>query len=123
MIKRLLLAAAAASIVGGSVFYWHAHGSAKAQVMAAVRMSLIDPDSAQFGAVFVGANGKFGCGFVNAKNRMGGFSGRRAFIAGIDGSVELQPEITQDLLANQRAQADFLERGRILCAPMQMFPD
>jgi hypothetical protein len=46
-----------------------------------VRMSLRDPESAQFlGSRVVRKNGKEGvCGFVNAKNGFGGMSGDRPF--------------------------------------------
>ncbi len=45
-----------------------------------VRESLIDPDSAKFSDVFKGVEGGDYCGLVNAKNRMGAYSGKSAFI-------------------------------------------
>ena len=44
----------------------------------AVRDQLNDPGSAKF--YEVGSKGSVTCGLVNAKNRMGGFVGRRGFI-------------------------------------------
>jgi hypothetical protein len=46
----------------------------------AVRERLFDPESAQFSEVFTGTPGSGAiCGLVNAKNRMGGYVGRRPF--------------------------------------------
>ena len=44
----------------------------------AVKDLLIDPESAQFSDVVT--NGSTTCGFVNSKNRMGGYVGRTAFL-------------------------------------------
>jgi len=43
-----------------------------------VRELLNDPDSAKFSDV--GTAGKFTCGFVNGKNTLGAYAGKRAFI-------------------------------------------
>jgi hypothetical protein len=53
----------------------------------AVRSGLFDPYSAQFEDVRVArnANGEFVCGFVNAKNKMGGYVGKAPFVYGVAG--------------------------------------
>jgi len=51
-------------------------------ITQAVRRSLIDPESARFGDVFVLPN-KHACVAVNAKNRFGGFTGTRMAFAGM----------------------------------------
>lgn len=45
-----------------------------------VRKSLIDPDSAKFEAVFEIQSSGAVCGFVNGKNRMGGYAGANPFV-------------------------------------------
>lgn len=71
-------------------------GHYKEVAEAAVRVKLIDPGSAQFdwpyGYVQRGYTpfmskrvyGYATCGFVNSRNRMGGYAGRRAFVVVID---------------------------------------
>jgi len=58
----------------------------------AVRSQLKDPDSAQFGAVFIVPAAKHGseqrmtvCGSVNARNSFGGYAGMDRFV--VDGAV------------------------------------
>lgn len=49
-----------------------------------VQKNLVDPNSAEFRDVHVyknGTNGKIVCGYVNAKNRLGGFTGYEEFIS------------------------------------------
>lgn len=46
----------------------------------AVKNSLIDPNSAIFNKVESGKEENFVCGFVNSKNRMGGYAGESPFI-------------------------------------------
>lgn len=52
----------------------------------AVRAVLIDPDSAQFDGEVASKTEGGTCGFVNAKNRMGGYSGRAPFLV-LNGSA------------------------------------
>ena len=54
-----------------------------AMVQESVRRDLVDPASAQFGPIIANnhKDGKvYTCGFVNAKNRMGGFTGDTPFM-------------------------------------------
>lgn len=92
---------------------WLLRWSPDAKIKAAVLMNLVDPDSASFGPITVGPSKLFGCGTVNAKNRMGGFAGHKAFIAGIDGNVEFQPEARD--AAGLTALEGFTERAQLLC--------
>lgn len=68
---------------------------------AAVRRKLVDPSSAQFEWPYLFARGSwkpflgkrvsgyFTCGLVNARNRMGGYSGAATFVAVIDPRTSL----------------------------------
>lgn len=56
----------------------------------AVRLKLTDPGSAQFDAV--DKRNEITCGFVNAKNRMGGYVGYRAFIV-TSGIAEIETDL------------------------------
>lgn len=62
-----------------------------------VQKSLIDPNSAEFRDVHVYRNGKgkIVCGFVNAKNRFGGFTGFEEFIV-IGDAVALKSQGVND---------------------------
>lgn len=68
----LFLACVVAVSLGGC-------GVQEGKAKDAVRGLLIDPDSAQFSGVRPGVKERDVCGFVNAKNRMGGFAGRSPF--------------------------------------------
>lgn len=49
-----------------------------------MRKNLVDPSSAEFKDVHVyknGSSGKIVCGYVNAKNRFGGYTGYEEFIS------------------------------------------
>ena len=48
-------------------------------ILQAVKDNLKDPDSARISGVKISADGKTVCGFVNAKNSFGGYSGNSAF--------------------------------------------
>lgn len=50
-----------------------------ASVRAAIQKQLIDPQSAQFSDEFIGLGGRAVCGFVNAKNRLGVYTGRKPY--------------------------------------------
>lgn len=46
---------------------------------SAIREMLFDPESAQFSDLFVNSAGGASCGWVNGKNRMGGYVGKVPF--------------------------------------------
>src|SRR5665647_763055 len=62
-----------------------------AKIERTIRAGLVDPDSARFDDVHFYRKSGAGCGRVNAKNRMGGYTGFTFFIVFPDGIVELDP--------------------------------
>ena len=56
-----------------------------------VKRHLYDPDSAKFSAVTFNRAKSAGCGVVNAKNRMGGYTGDTHFILFPDGELRFGP--------------------------------
>lgn len=78
----------------------------------AIAYSLIDPDSAKFREIFVAPNRAAVCGQVNAKNRMGGYTGFQRFMysptkQGIDGDGSYFVEARwDDRCVNGVIQAD-----------------
>jgi hypothetical protein len=52
----------------------------QAAVEARVKGHLKDPDSAKFSQLNISKDGSVGCGFVNAKNSMGGYTGDQFFM-------------------------------------------
>ncbi|WP_155295656.1 hypothetical protein [Burkholderia thailandensis] len=48
-------------------------------IKQAVTHELIDPDSAKFREIKVSADGNTACGYVNAKNKFGGYTGFKIF--------------------------------------------
>ena len=87
----------------------------------AVKSQLNDPDSAKFSRFsFNRANG-FGCGFVNSKNRIGGYVGDRAFLAHVGGKVIFQIDdprsyfTPEQKLEIMQAQLKLLEEIKSRC--------
>lgn len=62
------------------------------RVESAVRKALRDPDSARFEKVQVFYRTGTACGWVNAKNALGGYVGFTHFTVTQDGSVEFDPK-------------------------------
>jgi hypothetical protein len=70
--------------------YFVAHDFYKEEkIKEQVRMVLKDPDSAKFKLFFISKYGA-GCGFVNSKNSMGGYTGFKEFVVGPDGEVKFE---------------------------------
>lgn len=89
MKKMFTLVAALALMIGISVaswFYWPIY-----QAHAHVKQALNDPDSAQFFDVEFFRKTGGACGFVNAKNKMGGYVGKTEFSATQAGEVKFRP--------------------------------
>lgn len=89
--KKLIITAsvAVASTIGLLLtwwFYWPIHITENR-----VKASLNDPDSAKFKGIEFSRETRTGCGFVNAKNKMGGYVGSTMFIAKEDGSILFAP--------------------------------
>lgn len=80
----------------------------KAEVTRAVEAQLVDPGSAQFKLGPVKSTDRY-CGFVNAKNRMGGYNGFEPFLVHFnpDGSVKIVvfPGTFDPGLVNEARQA------------------
>lgn len=85
--KKVIAAGALLIVAGGcaaaAMHFWPLH-----QIQERVKASLADPASAQFqGLVKSSKLAGAGCGYVNAKNRMGAYIGFSAFVLGSDGAV------------------------------------
>jgi hypothetical protein len=82
-----------------------------------VRAVLNDPDSAKFRDVGFNKKTGAGCGYVNAKNRMGGYTGFTMFIVYADERVEFSPEqaspgsTTLEKLTAANNVVEYLQRG------------
>jgi hypothetical protein len=87
--KMWLLAVAATLVVGGISAWWFYLPIYTIQ--SVVKKPLLDPESAQFSNVKFFRSTGYGCGFVNARNKMGGYVGRKQFVASLDGQVVLAP--------------------------------
>ena len=91
------------------------------EVQHDVASVLKDPESARFSNVWLGPDGKYACGEVNARNSMGGYTGRTSFmLQRSSGRVELDPdEATNGTAAERLEQIEkklkFLDDVRRLC--------
>ena len=72
---------------------WNRQYAPEARIYTKVRMTLTDPESAQFRNFRTNASTGVSCGEVNAKNKLGGYVGFKKFLAAADGSVALEPPI------------------------------
>jgi hypothetical protein len=87
------------------------------QVLTMVRERLVDPDSAQFQDVYqVASTPTVWCGMVNARNRMGGFSGKAGFVVLLDpqnpSSSDLASVYVDDAAS---ARPDFRLKWNVYC--------
>ena len=110
----LLLAGAAA--LAGWWFYWPIY-----QVQSEVRARLSDPESARFRDVSFNRAKRAGCGWVNAKNRMGGYVGNTHFIIFPDGDLRFEPADTEfgsseQKIENLQKQINYLTLVESNCA-------
>lgn len=78
--------------VAGAV-WWRSEAPMR-EVRERVLRSLRDPGSAEFSAVVHDASTGVGCGFVNARNSLGGMAGSVGFVAFPDGDVRFEPALT-----------------------------
>ena len=90
--NKVLLAAGGAGLVlvASGMLAWWIYSPIYA-IQSAVKKPLLDPESAQFSDVKFYRSTGYGCGCVNAKNKMGGYVGRKQFVASLDGQVALSP--------------------------------
>lgn len=88
VIAGICLAVLAAGSGGG---WWWFVDHPKSVVMKRVLDRLNDPDSAKFVDVRYDSKADAGCGAVNARNKMGGYTGFTGFLALKDGTVIFDP--------------------------------
>ena len=62
------------------------------EAQEAVSSDLIDPMSATFTDVTATETGSAVCGYVNAKNRLGGYTGKKRFVWVRGGTAQVEPE-------------------------------
>ena len=74
--RGVLYLAVAACLLSGCDYIPSAENTAK----KAVRALLYDPDSAKFSDVYKGASDGSYCGYINAKNRFGAYTGNTLFM-------------------------------------------
>ncbi len=80
-----------------------------------VKLVLSDPDSAKFDKVLFNRKTGASCGYVNSKNKMGGYVGSKHFVATENGEVRFEPRLdtkgktTEELLIETDKQIAYLE--------------
>jgi hypothetical protein len=85
-----LVTSSAIALSGTGLAAWKIKGPVW-RVKSSVRENLKDPASAMFTQVEFNPATGAGCGFVNAKNGMGGYTGRTHFVLDKRGSVNFEP--------------------------------
>lgn len=89
--KKAMIGVAVLVAIAAAGTWWWMQANQAATVKARVLHVLSDPSSAEFKTVEYNARHGTGCGFVNARNRLGGMVGFTAFIAYPDGEVRFEP--------------------------------
>ena len=74
-------------------------------VERSVKLLLKDPESALFSDVAFAPNGVVACGYVNAKNSMGGYVGRKHFMT-IGDYASIDPDFDVDTSKDAEYQRD-----------------
>lgn len=85
-IVLVTLAICSISLFSAWWFYWPIH-----QTKERIKQALNDPDSAMFSNVVFHRNTGGACGVVNAKNRMGGYTGGTRFSIAKSGELRFDP--------------------------------
>jgi hypothetical protein len=85
-----LVISSAIAVSGAALAAWKIKGPVW-RIESGVRENLKDPASAMFTQVEFNPATGAGCGFVNAKNGMGGYTGKIGFILDKDGSIRFEP--------------------------------
>lgn len=93
MARRLVVVSSvvASSIVASCAIAWIVVFKPIFDVETKVRSQLKDPESAMFSKVTFNTKTKAGCGYVNAKNSLGGYIGKSHFVLLEDGDLKLSP--------------------------------
>ncbi len=117
MTKTQKMAAIASAVFIGTAVgasYWFLWPIHRAESL--VRKQLIDPDSAKFNDVVLNRSKGSVCGYVNSKNKFGGYTGKTPFAVAENGDVYFDPGelptrvpgITLDQLTAGLKALDFL---------------
>ena len=90
------------------------------QAQQQVRAAMLDPDSARFANVKYHQRTRNTCGYVNGRNRMGGYTGNTPFILLSDGEVRFGPQAPdasglQARLEQVEANIAFLKQIALFC--------
>jgi hypothetical protein len=109
VVKGCLALVAVAVVSSASYYLWESRYSGSARVMNQVRVALVDPESARFQDVRAYPETNGGCGLVNARNRMGGYTGFTRFIALSGGEVIFGP-LGDDGTGTAQARLDLAEK-------------
>lgn len=119
--KLLIFAIFLIAVLGAGYYFWKNEYSPTVQAKKAVNSALVDPESSKFRDVeyFKGTGAT--CGYVNAKNRMGGYVGFTIFVVTEKGEVLLNPNADTESgppkkrLKAINKQIDFLKRVEHEC--------
>jgi hypothetical protein len=108
----------------GALFagHWYVTERPKNLAMQDVKDNLVDPDSAKFSDVYVSAQKGGACGYVNAKNKMGGYAGDRQFLVAKSRAVYFEPfqpgehSSHEDKMKYYEQQKTFIEMKILYCS-------
>lgn len=106
--KNWLLIFAAVALIAVAVagyFAWDLKLSGHAKAKAALLEYLNDPDSARLTELRYNPDTGVLCGNLNAKNRMGGYSGKTAFVASKHGVVRIEPKDEINVTTEEKLEA------------------
>ncbi len=103
----LVCAVGVAALIG--LFYWYSTSyMPKKKLQEEVSRELTDPESARFTSVEFLKNSEaiFGCGDVNARNRLGDYAGGRGFVSVVmlesgKSTVLFEPKVPEELLQDE----------------------
>lgn len=90
MKKWILLSAGFLSAIAALLF-WVFYQLPKVEGINTVRKAMNDPESAIFNNVTYSRESGATCGYVNAKNKLGGYTGNRSFVILKTGVIWFQP--------------------------------
>lgn len=100
------------------MYFWDNYFSQRARAIDVVKANLVDPYTAIFSEVIFSKKTGHTCGYVNSKNRMGGYVGNELFVVESDGSVHFEPpeadesESIEEKIASTEGRIKFLELVR-----------
>lgn len=101
-IKYLITAICVVSLFGAAAYYKPYY-----DVQEIVKGSLIDPDSAKFKDIHLNRESNVACGWVNSKNKMGGYAGDQFFFVSDLGIVKFDETTVDEKLKRMDANERF----------------